>query len=400
MRGLFLAAIGLLSATAVHADDAHTTRTGWEAVKPIIELRVRSESVDQVGLAEDAHATTMRGRLGFETPSVQKTSLLAEAELIWPWESQYNSTVNGKTAFPVVADPEGYELNRLQLANTSLPQTTVILGRQRINLDDQRFVGNVGWRQNEQTFDSLRVSNKSIAHLTIDLAYIDQVNRVFGADSPVGRYHGDNYLANLSYQAPIGTFTGFAYFLDFDEAPSDSSQTLGLRFAGSRPEGPVALTYSAAYAAQHDRAANPISYQDDYYALELSGSLREYTLCAGVEILEGNGVKGFATPLATLHKFQGWADKFLVTPANGIDDRYFTAAYAKKRVGLLDLLTATASFHRYESERLAIDYGAEWDVQLQAKWNHLTGLLKYADYDARRLATDTRKVWAQLEYVW
>ncbi len=77
-------------------------------------------------------------------------------------------------------------MNRLQLTNTSLPDTTLTLGRQRINLDDQRFVGNVGWRQNEQTYDGFRVVNKSIPNLTVDVTYFDQVNRVFGKESPVG----------------------------------------------------------------------------------------------------------------------------------------------------------------------------------------------------------------------
>ena len=70
--------------------------------------------------------------------------------------------------YPVVADPESYEINRLQLTNTSIIDTTITLGRQRIVLDDHRFVGNVGWRQNEQTFDALRVVNKHIPNLTID----------------------------------------------------------------------------------------------------------------------------------------------------------------------------------------------------------------------------------------
>src|SRR4051812_7204245 len=165
--------------------------------KPIIDLRLRSESVDQAGMAEDADALTLRARLGFETGKAYDTSLLAEGDFLTPFDSHYNSTVNGKTAYPIVADAETYEINRLQLTNTSFADTAITLGRQRINLDDQRFVGNVGWRQNEQTYDGLRVVNKSVKNLTVDVTYLDQVNRVFGKDSPVGRYHGDNYLANV-----------------------------------------------------------------------------------------------------------------------------------------------------------------------------------------------------------
>ena len=94
--------------------------------------------------------------------------------------------------------------------------TTATFGRQRIILDDHRFVGNVGWRQNEQTFDSLRVVNKSLANTTFDLAYVTQVNRVFGKESPQGRYDGDSVLANASYQFAIGKLTGFGYWVEIE----------------------------------------------------------------------------------------------------------------------------------------------------------------------------------------
>ncbi len=71
-------------------------------------------------------------------------------------------------AYPVVADEEAYEINRFQFTNTSLPGTTLTLGRQRILLDDQRFIGNSGWRQNEQTFDAFRMVNRTVTNLVLD----------------------------------------------------------------------------------------------------------------------------------------------------------------------------------------------------------------------------------------
>jgi len=183
--GFFLAS---LLASAAQADDFGSV---VRDTKPLVDVRLRSESVDQTGMANEADALTLRARLGLETGKVWGTSLLAEGVALWPLEDRYNSTVNGKTSYPTVADPERYGINRLQLANTSLPGTTLIVGRQRINLDDQRFVGNSGWRQNEQTFDAAQLINKSIPHVTVDLVYLNQVNRVFGPDSPVGRYTGD-----------------------------------------------------------------------------------------------------------------------------------------------------------------------------------------------------------------
>ena len=166
--------------------------------KPILDTRLRFESVEQDGVAQTAEAITLRGRLGFESGKIAGTALLAEGEFIRPIVEDYNSTINGNGVYPIVADPRSSELNRLQLTNTSLPLTSVTVGRQRIVLDDHRFVGNVGWRQNEQTFDAIRVVNKSVSHLTLDVTYLNQVNRVFGRDSAQGRYYGDSVLANAS----------------------------------------------------------------------------------------------------------------------------------------------------------------------------------------------------------
>ena len=394
----------LTSSMALHAEDfADGLQPALSAAresKPIVDLRLRSETVDQAGMPQDAEAITLRARLGFETGKAWNTTLLAEADLIWPLESNYNSTVNGKTTYPVVPDAQTYELNRLQLTNTSIADTTVTLGRQRINLDDQRFVGNIGWRQNEQTFDSLRVVNKTIAKVTVDLAYVQQVNRVFGKDSPVGRYNGSSYLANVSYQTPVGKLTGFAYLLDFREAPRDSTETFGVRFTGERAVQKIKLAWVASYARQQERANNPLSFEADYYTAELTGAFRKYSLGAGLEVLEGDGVKGFATPLATVHKFDGWADKFLTTPPNGLERRYVTLGYSTKGVGVLETVTANAVYHKFESNRLGIDYGSEVDLQVQGKWRRFNGMLKYADYSADRFATDTSKYWLQVDYVW
>lgn len=375
------------------------------ATKPIVDTRLRFEGVEQEPLADEAEAITLRARVGFETGKAWNTALLVEGEAVWPWRDDYNSTLNGKTNYPAVPDPESYEINRAQLSNTSIPGTTLTLGRQRIVLDDHRFVGNVGWRQNEQTFDALRIVNRSIANLTVDLTYLNQVNRVFGKESPQGRYHGASVLANVSYQLGVGKLTAFGYRLEFDSlagvpaAVRDSSQTLGLRFAGERPVGPARFGYVAAFARQEEAGDNPLAFENDYRMIELSGTYRQYSLGAGIEVLEGNGTKGFTTPLATLHRFQGWADKFLATPAEGIEDLYVNLGVSLQQVGPLASLGVQASYHWYEAERVRTDYGKEANLQLQAKWQRLLATLKYADYASDSpLTTDTSKFWLQLEY--
>jgi hypothetical protein len=410
-RATALASVLLGLAGTAQADGLDPVVGALGETKPIADLRLRYESVEQQPFVEDAEALTLRARLGFETGKAWNTALLVEGDLIWPLATHYNSTTNGKTLFPVVADPEGYELNRLQLTNTSIVDTTITLGRQRIVLDDHRFVGNVGWRQNEQTYDGLRVVNKHIPNVTIDVSYLNRINRVFGPEGRPGandgRFTGDNFLANVAWQLPLGKLTGFAYLVEFEQAPlplRDTTQTYGLRFQGERPLARIKLGYIASWATQTDRGANPLDFSNDYYLAELTGTFRQYSLGAGYEVLEGNGVKGFTTPLATLHRFQGWADKFLATPVNGIKDSYLNAGYLRKGVGPLETVSLQVAWHDYGSQRLSIDYGNELDIQLQGKYRRFTGTLKYADYNAAATTPaavrDTRKLWAQLDFTW
>jgi hypothetical protein len=406
-----LAAVSLLlAANGAHADGTNSVSEAFSKTKPLLDMRLRTENVDQDGIPNDAHAITLRARLGFETGKAWNTSLLVEGEGLVPIQDSYrpDPAVPSMTTYPVVADAETYEINRLQLVNSSLPGTTVTFGRQRILLDDQRFIGNSGWRQNEQTFDALRVVNKSIANLTLDATYLNRVNRVNGPDSPQGVYKGDSALLNAGYQTKIGKITAFGYLLDFENiagvpaAVRDSSSTFGLRFAGEKPVGKVKLGYILSYATQTDYADNPLDFDVAYKTAEFNAIFRQYSLGVGTEILEGNGVKGFTTPLASLHKFQGWADKFLATPPNGIEDKYVNLGATFKGVGSLDTLGFVVTFHDYEAEHISADYGKEWNASIAAKIKRVNVMLKYADYEQGVLPTarTTEKLWAQVEFIW
>ncbi len=392
-------------------------------IKPIIDVRVRYESVEQAPLVEDAEAIVARARLGAETGRAWNTSLLVEGEFVGALVDDYREdpAVAINATFPVVPDPEDLELNRFHLTNISIANTTITLGRQRINLDDQRFVGNVGWRMNEQTFDALRVVTRPAAgNLFIDVTYSNRVNRIFGPDSPQGVYKGDVIMGNVAYQFRLGRLTAFNYLLDFDPITTVaaglnplrmSTSTTGLRFAGETPLSRIKLGYAFSYAQQNDYGDNPVDYDNDYKLAEITATYKQYSLLLGNEIqgshVAPNGATvGFATPLATLHKFQGWVDKFLTTPANGIDDRYAQLTANYKGVGPLETLAAIVAYHSYESDRLSIGYGSEFNFSVAAKKGRFTGTLKYGDYSegstaaARAVARDTKKLWAQVDFIW
>ncbi len=377
-------------------------------LKPIIDARLRYESVDQVPLTSDAEAITARVRAGVEAKT-KAFALLVEAEGTLALSEKYNSGLNGKAAFPIVADPQNIELNRAQVQLLAIPKTIVTLGRQRINLDDQRFVGSVGWRDNEQTFDAARIEWSGVKNVKADITYAWSDRTIWGVDGFGARQQavsGDNVFANLSYKHKLGTLTGFAYLVDQDEVAVNgfrlSSQTFGARFAGAAPLSKVAkLTYAASYARQSDYKNNPNNYAADYILGELGVEARGFKLLGGYEVLGSNrgvALTSFQTPLATLHKFNGWADKFLTTPANGLRDVYGTLSYSKPKVLGLDSLALTATYHDYKSDRLSQHYGEEINLQLLAKMKRYTFTLKYADYNAKLFATDTKKFWASVEW--
>lgn len=400
----------------VLAEDSGSFLTALEQTKPLVDIRLRYEEVEQTGIADNAHAETLRARLGAETGKFLGTSLLAEGEAMIRLDRDYrpDNAVATYTQYPVVADPENYGLNRLSVTNTSLPQTAITVGRQRILLDDQRFVGDSPWRQNEVTFDAARLVNRSLANLTIDLTFLNKVHRPYGADSPQGTYKGDSYLANVAYQWSFGKLTAFAYLLDFDpiaglsgalDPRRGSTSTYGGRFAGAWPVSRVKFGYVASYASQRPRGDNPLKFSNDYFLGELNVTFAGVKLAAGEEIMQGNGTVGFATPLATLHFFEGWVDKFLTTPANGIKDPYGSLSWTGAHLLGLDTLSTTVIYRSFSAERVDTNYGSEWDFALSGKWHHYAALLQYANYTAASatpiaIARNTGKFWAQLEYVW
>lgn len=377
------------------------TPAAAQTVTPLLDARLRYENVDQAGVAREADAVTLRARAGFEAKHGD-WAVLAEAEATLAIVEDYSSSVNGLLAFPTVPDPQNVEINRLQLEYRGLPKTVLTAGRQRIMLDDQRFVGNVGWRQNEQSFDAVRVESAALGPVSVDVTYAWAARTVFGLDSPIGVIRGDNVFANAGVKLGPVTAKGLAYLVDQDTAGRSqfSSQTYGARAAGTLPVGAAKLALTAGFARQSDWAGNPNSYAADYWLGEAQLGWKGLTATAGVEILgadDGRPFTSFQTPLATLHKFQGWADKFLATPPDGLRDLYLGAGYALP-LGKSPLMLQT-TWHRYDSDRLARHYGEEWNLQLGFKpARQLAALVKFASYQAQGFATDTRKLWFQLDY--
>lgn len=396
-----LAVAGTAMSTA-HAQDIK--------LKPVAEARLRYEHADQEGLAtEKSDALTIRARAGLvATSGALSATVIGQGNLAVV--DKYFDGLNGAATRPIVADPENIALYIAQLQYKT-KMVTLTGGRQRIALDDERFVGNVAFRNNGQTFDAMRMELTPAKGLKLDVSYAWSVRTIWGFQGKGARQQavsGDNIFANLSYVTPVGTLTGFAYLVDQDEAAVQafrlSSQTYGLRLAGAQPLSKAAkLSYQLSYAKQADHHANPNNYSADYWLADATLDVKGWKLNAGYEVLgasSGAAFTSFQTPLGTNFKFQGWADKFLTTPANGIRDLYVGGGYGWKQLGPLSAVALQVAWHRFDSDRLDQHYGDEINFIASAKVKKTALSVRYARYDAKAMATDTQKLWLQADWAY
>ena len=376
-------------------------------LKPLGEARLRYETVDQDDLAADSDALTLRLRAEVEAKAGD-WSALVEGQGTLAIIDDYFDGLRGPANRPLVADPENIALASAQVRYAS-PVITATAGRQRIGFDDERFVGSVGFRQNGQSFDAVRAEITPSKGVKADIAYAWSVRTIWGIDGAGARQqavHGDNIFGNISLATPVGKFAAFVYLVDQDEAAVQgyrlSSQSYGARLDGNQKLGKAKLAYQLSYARQSDWRRNPNDYAADYFLADVAVDFGGPRIGAGYEILgadSGAALTSFQTPLATAFKFQGWADKFLVTPPDGVRDLYASAGWSWKAVGPLRAVTLQAVYHDYRSDRASRAYGDEIDLLASAKLEKFTGSARYARYRADGFAADTGKFWLQLDWM-
>jgi hypothetical protein len=418
-----LAWISALTASGACAADESLLKVFTQG-RPDLFLRYRFEFVDDgAPNLKNAYASTLRTALGFNSGDFYRLGFYVQMEDVRiVGDDLFNDGSNRIADRALVVDPEGVELQQGYLRYSGVPKTVVSVGRQEITHREapmHRFVGNILWRQNWQSFDAVRVNSLALPKTIIDYAYVWNANRIFGEDNPLpdaSDFALNAHFINLLYSGlAFGKLEAYAYLLDFDTATASrfSTVTYGGRLDGNYDPAPTwRVNYTLELANQLGYADNPNDVNVNYYLAELGGSyklgsaLESLSLKFSFEMLEGDGgQKAFQTPLGTNHAFQGWADRFLVTPGDGILDYHVTLD--AKILGA----QLTAVYHRFVSDRDAYDYGDEWDVQLEksiAK-RFLLGL-KYANYQADRNALnvarntvsgqdfDRENVWAYVQF--
>ncbi len=363
-----------------------------------LNFNFRYETADQDVLDKEAHAATLRTALGYESASYRGFRGLVEFEDISNIGNDlFNSTINGETGRPVVADPDSTEVNQAYAAWAPNDSFEAKLGRQEMAFGNHRFIGTVAWRQNHQSFDAARADWTDGDGTTVTYAYLDSVRRIFGEDSPKGMEKMSSHLVDIRRSLDgIGDLAAYGYYLDFDKSEAVSSLTLGLRLSGSQElDEKKSLLYTAEFATQEDAADNPIEIDSEYWLAEVGLDLGPAVVRLGNEHLGGSGDAGdkFSTPLATLHKFNGFADLFLTTPDEGLEDYYLSVS------GKLGEVNCALTYHVFESDADSIDYGDELNFTAVYPLNERTKLgAKWAQFNSDDRYTDTQRAMAWISY--
>ncbi len=387
--------------------------------QPTLNMRARIElaNSDASGI-ERSEAYTLRTRLGYGTKPLHGVRIYADFENIATLDKStyfYPTDLPNDDMQTVVADPPSSEVNQAfaEIARPDWFGSKLKGGRQRLILDDARFVGNVGWRQNEQTYDGVWfTSSAGVDDLSIGYGWLAHVHRIFGGggnNPALDDFSSNSHLVRVSYGGlPYVKLSAFAYWLDLEaraqpEPAEDaaSSATFGIRAHGKVAIGDaIEVDYLASYAHQKDHADNATDYEAAYGHGVLGVRLEEYgRVAAGFEYLgSDDGMAVFGTPLATAHKFNGWADVYLNNggPA-GLQDLYFQVA-PKLPFDLKMLFV----YHRFWDAEDDIHRGDEYDVQLKRpitpNWSVLA---KGAYFDSKSddfAEVDLWRVWLETTF--
>ena len=353
------------------------------------DFRLRYEAVNQDNALRDADALTLRSRLGYKSPTWDGFSALIEVEDSTSLIDDFSVPPAGVRTgqYSVIADPEVTEIDQafVQYSNAVV---TAKLGRQAFTLDGHRFVGHVGWRQDRQTFDGLVVSAKPSESWTMTAAYINKRNRIFAEEADID---SEDIILNTAYQTKLGKLVGYGYLLEQDDNASSELDTYGVSLSGAKPLTDTKILYEVEYATQ-DKAG---AFDTDYIKLEGGVVYAGLTTKLGMEILGSDGGQtGFATPLATLHKFNGWSDQFLATPNAGLEDLYFSVAGALAGGQWLAVYHDFSADVALEGNR---DLGDELNLQYTRGINkYFSAGIKFSAYSAGNSVfgkVDTDKLW-------
>ncbi|MDB9742068.1 alginate export family protein [Akkermansiaceae bacterium] len=383
-----------LLSTSAYAGEPEVGTTSTPEVTPVTETKYVDFSVNarlrvesrEAGSADQSTAGTFRIRPGITLLPDSPISLFAESEHTYAFIDDYASgpgAISPNVANNTqILDPETNELNQLYLTYKAEGFSAKV-GRQRIVLDNAAFIGNVGWRQNEQTYDAATLGYK-FKGFSLSYSYANQANRIFGSDATgvAKELEGDMHFINVSKAIGDVTLGAYGYLLDFDEA--------GANAFANRASGNTYGAYAKykglhlEYAEQRDASGSDLDRESNYAHVYYGTKIDTVSVKVGAEYLD----QQFYTPLATVHAFNGFADAFIGQRLGLADGTGITEFYGSvgTKVGKV---AVTGFAHYYFDDSMSQDFGWELDLVAATPLTDYAKLVtKVAYYDGGFAADD------------
>lgn len=382
--------------------DGDTLAAALAGGEALVDIRARLELVDQPGLDEEAVATTVRSRIGYHSGEWQQLRGLVE---LWDnrvvGATRYRSSGVDRLEYPVVADPEASGLNRAWLQYEAGGRGWLRAGRQRIVRGDARFIGNVGFRQTEQRFDAVGAQLAPREALELFVAWLGGVQRIFGPQHPDPLARAQDlmgWLVEASGEAGPVDGVLFAHLVENRDIEAASYAHFGVRLASDHAAGEGRTLRPRFTVAHQAQWADSPDRGQWYTGASLGLEDGPFGATLGFEQLGADDDGAFATPFATLHAFNGAADRFLATPADGLRDFHAKLAW---RPGPWKLAAAGHLFH---AARGSTTYGQELDLSASRPLvDGVAASVKLALYAAEDdggsapWEQDTTKLWFTLQ---
>lgn len=389
----------------------------WESETHRVELASRARMAH---LEEDntkGKAGSLLLRLNLHSRWTDNIATLLELDHVETFlEDDHSDAVrmNGK---PVIPDPPGTEINQL-FADYQGDIVHLRTGRQRINFDNQRFIGSGSFWQNEQTFDALLAQTNIFSSSSMTYVYVVNVNRIFGDGATARLSDNDIVYGASAGERPVGLLgdhklnahlarleinewdytrlTAYTYLIDNQDARNLSNNTAGIKYHFSYKVSAIK------YRADLEAAVQTLQESDDdlqipYYLADLGLGIGSFEFGGRYEILGSKKNMGFITPLGSVHEYQGWADKFVTTPDAGIVDASIRVNWR------IHPWRIDARYHFFDEDAGQQRYGEEFDLDIAFKpWRKHELLLRYADFrsstDYRASLSDEKKLILSYSY--
>ena len=377
---------------------------GAEDLEKQLTFRHRVESVRDTAFSHNALASTLRTRIGIlkNTDSTGLQYTLQAEGVTDLGSTKYNTLSNGAESHPVVSDPSFIELNQAWLGYQA-SSVGVIAGRQAVNVLNERFIGTDAFRQNEQTYDGITFNAKISQSISVLAGHIYNVNRVIDPDDPDSDIESSVQFSTLNF-APVSwlNVSPYGYWMDLND--DRSNNTVGMQLTSESKWFGKSFFLLLDWATQSAGASSNLDYTASYFNWRFTTEIGEGALTLGTEVMTANPDGEFQTPLASLHDFNGWADRFNYG-AGGLGLQDISVGY-KRHFG--EGVYAEILYHAYSSaaDQLTeqMDYGDEWGWRLLKRFDspsHLEfGFVKYrAEEGGEGLLSDhVQRLWLGISH--